>query len=167
MTSLLHHHFPDTDVTEEEAVSYIGDSGSRFLVTPWPVQSLFEGTAVLLVGAWAGVALSIHNVWGGLATLLFTAVAALIVAAPGAYTETHREYAARYYAALRVHGDAGVRAHPVALLVAAPVLCALAGAFGGLSGFHEATGTRVDWAIGGAIVGFVLACIRIRLARRD
>ena len=37
---------------------------------------------------------------------------AVLVAAPGAYTETHQEYASHYFAAVRVHGDAQFRAHP-------------------------------------------------------
>jgi hypothetical protein len=167
MTSLLHHRVAHVDVTAEEAVSYVNDAGpwSRFLVTPWPVQSLVEGAVVLVVGVWAGVALGFSNVWGGLAVVAASVLVALLVAAPGAYTETHREYADRYRQARRVHGDAQARAHPYRLLVLAPLLFGAAGALGGLRGAHQSATERLYFAIAYAIVGFVYACLRIRRAR--
>lgn len=169
MSSLLHHS-PTSfsayrDLTDEEAVSYLHDDWSRFLVTPWPVQSLVEGVVVLGVGGWAAVAVGLHSVVAAAGVVVLTVLVALLVAAPGAYTETHRDYAARYYAAVRVQGDHHVRAHPYALLLAAPFLCALVGAFGGLHS-SEAAMTRVFWAIGGAVFGLVYALLRIRQARR-
>jgi hypothetical protein len=168
MSSLLHHSPAYRDITDEEAVSYIHDTGpwSRFLVTPWPVQSLVEGVVVLGVGGWATIAVAMHSVVAAVGVAVLTLLVALLVAAPGAYTETHRDYAERYYAAVRVHGDYDVRAHPYALLLASPFLCALVGAFGGLHSGHESTGTRIYWAIGGAVFGLVYALLRIRQARR-
>jgi hypothetical protein len=167
MTSLLHRH--DPAITDEQAVSYVHGTGpwSRFLLTPWPVQSLVEGAVVLGVGAWAGIALALSNPWAGLGVCALAVLVALLVAAPGAYTETHREFASHYFAALRVHGDAQVRAHPYLVLVLAPVVGALVGAFGGVHGASESTTARVVGAAAGAVFGLVYALVRVRRARHN
>ena len=165
MTSLLHHHLP---ITDEEAVSYVHETGpwNSFLLTPWPVQSLIEGGVCLGVGLWAGIALGLSNAWAGIGVGALAILVALLVAAPGAYTESHRDFAAHYFAAVRVHGDTEVRAHPYLVLVLSPIVCAVVGAFGGVRGGSESTTLRLWGAAAGAVFGLVYALVRVRQARR-
>ncbi len=166
MTSLLHHDHPA--ISDEEAVSYIHETGpwSRFLLTPWPVQSLLEGTAMVGVSIWAGVAIGLDHAWAGLGVGVLGVALAILVAAPGAYTESHRAYADRYFAALRVHNDHDVRAHPYLFLLVAPVLGAVVGALGGRHSGAETFEMRVIGAVVGGVAGLVYALVRIRRARQ-
>jgi hypothetical protein len=165
MTSLLHHHHYPA-ITTEEAESYVRTTGpwGKFLLTPWPLQSLIEGAVILGVGGWAGIALGTGNVWAGIGVFAAGVAVAVLVAAPGAYTETHQEFASHYFAALRVHGDGEVRAHPYLVLVVFPLLCALVGAFGGFG--DESTTVRLIGAGSGLVVGLVYALVRVRRARQ-
>ena len=163
MASLLRHH---PAITHEEAESYVHQTGpwSRFLLTPWPLKSLAEGVVVLAVGVWAGIALALHHPWAGVGVLALTFLTALLVAAPGAYTESHQEFASRYFAAVRLHGDEEVGAHPYLVLAVSPLVCALAGALGGVH--QESLSVRLLGAAAGAVFGLVYALVRIGRARR-
>lgn len=169
MTSLLHHS-PTTypAISDEEAVSYVHETGpwSRFLLTPCPIQSLVEGAVVLGVGVWAGIAVALSNPWAGLGVTAVSILVALLVASPGAFTESHREFASHYFAGLRVHGDTEVRAHPYLVLVVSPIVCGVVGALGGVHAGSHATTARVLGAAAGAVLGLVYALVRVRRARQ-
>ena len=151
MASLLHHH---PAITHEEAVSYVHETGpwSRFLLTPWPLKSLVEGVVVLAVGVWAGIA-------AGTAPALGRCRRACAYPpdrpAGGGARRVHREppeFASRYFAAVRLHGDDRGRAHPYLVLVVSPVVCALAGALGGVASRSPLTARLLGAAAGASSV---------------